>query len=70
MITISYRPVIAGEANKTGGIFDRLTQQDSYTGAHRERFNQQGSSQTEFRGHTNTGSDQPVHDISKVLNRR
>mmetsp|Transcript_19373 Transcript_19373/g.20098 ORF Transcript_19373/g.20098 Transcript_19373/m.20098 type:complete len:569 (+) Transcript_19373:14-1720(+) len=64
------RPVIAGEANKSGGIYDRLSQQDSYTGVYRERFNQQGTSQPEFRGHTNTGTDQPIHDISKILNRR
>lgn len=43
------RPVIAGEANKPGGIYDRLSQQDSYTGVYRERFIQQPSSPNEFR---------------------
>lgn len=64
------RPVIAGEGNKVGGIYDRLSQQDSYTGVYRERFNQQSSTQPEFRGHTNTGTDEQIHDISKILNRR
>jgi hypothetical protein len=48
--SVCARPVIAGEGNKAGGIYDRLSQQDSYTGSHRERFAQPtGSAQNEFR---------------------
>jgi len=62
------RPTFAGEANKSGGIFDRLTQQDSYTGVYKERFNH--SEQVDFKGHTNTGSEQQFNDLSQILNRR
>lgn len=62
---------IAGEANKPGGIFDRLSSEKSFTGVYAERFKSPHANKAQqFRGHTNTGTDEPVYDISQVVQRR
>lgn len=64
------RATIAGEKNKPGGIFDRLSNKESFTGTSAEKFRSAPQERTEYRGHTNTGTDETVFDISKILNRR
>lgn len=49
--------VMAGEANKKGGIFDRLTDQSSYTGVYKERFTHEHPSDEHY-------------DISQLVQRR
>mmetsp|Transcript_4431 Transcript_4431/g.8234 ORF Transcript_4431/g.8234 Transcript_4431/m.8234 type:complete len:289 (+) Transcript_4431:408-1274(+) len=51
--------VMAGEANKKGGIFDRLTNENSYTGVHRDRLH-----------YPDTHAGEDHYDLSKLVNRR
>ncbi|CAM9769723.1 unnamed protein product [Chrysoparadoxa australica] len=74
--------VIAGSANKKGGVYDRLCDQRTYTGVYAARFNGGGgcingdtanmesSASGGFRGGTNSGGDHIVRDISQICNRR
>ena len=81
----------AGGRRASGGsIFDRLTDPDLYTGAHKHRFDRNGqgrgmsgrdsvtkgqgyvsgAGKSSFKGHTNTSTNEQIHDISQVLIRR
>jgi hypothetical protein len=73
-----------------GNIFDRLTDPNHYTGAHKHRFDKSGNGRgmsgrdsvtkgqgyvsgatnSSFKGHTNTGTNERIHDISQILTRR
>lgn len=64
---------IAGSANKPGGVFDRLCDQDSYTGVYAERFKGGGgringdtvNGGVSFSGNTNSGGDAHIRDLSQ-----
>ena len=58
------KPVVAKKASKKkgGNIFDRLTDTKLYTGAHKHRFNADGSG----RGKAGRTSAQGVSDISQL----
>jgi len=71
---------IAGEANRPGGIYDRLSNTKSFTGVYAKRFsNDPGGGRINgdtinsrhhgFNGDTNRGTDQRVDDISQILRR-
>ena len=75
----SYSPgnaTIAGSANKPGGIYDRLSSPQTYTGVYRRRFEGDGrinahtdltASSTSFKGNTNTRTDETFHDVKGML---
>eukprot|EP00949_MAST-11_sp_MAST-11-sp1_P004249 g4249.t1 len=75
----SYGPgnaTIAGSANKPGGIYDRLSSPQTYTGVYRRRFEGDGrinahtdltASSTSFKGNTNTRTDETFHDVKGML---
>ena len=67
---------IAGSANRPGGIYDRLSSPDTYTGVYRRRFEGDGrinahtdltASSTTFKGNTNTKTDETFHDVKGML---
>jgi len=73
-----YTPTLAGEANRPRSVWDRLSQPSSFTGVYKRAyftdgrmnaFSDTGASAipTEFRGDTNTQSNETVHDISVML---
>lgn len=76
--TAEYKPSIAGSANKPGGVYDRLSSPDSFTGVYRRawltdgrinHFTDTGTSAvpSAFEGHTNTRSNEVIHHISHLL---
>lgn len=76
--TPSYKPTMAGEANKPGGVYDRLASPDTFTGVYRRawltdgrinHFTETGLSRipSKFEGHTNTGSNETIHSLSHML---
>ncbi|GMH71210.1 hypothetical protein TrLO_g8584 [Triparma laevis f. longispina] len=67
---------IAGEANKQGGVYDRLSNQKTYTGVYAKRFSGSGGringdtiNGRSYNGDTNQGTDVRVDDISQILRR-
>jgi hypothetical protein len=70
---------IAGEANKKGGIYDRLSTPENFSGIYKRRFESGDgrindatslSAKTHngaFKGNTNTRTDTIVHDISSEM---
>jgi hypothetical protein len=73
-----FKPTLAGEANKPGGVYDRLASPGSFTGVYRRayltdgrinHFTETGVSNvpTRFKGDTNTGSNETIHDIKVLL---
>ncbi|GMH97878.1 hypothetical protein TrST_g11260 [Triparma strigata] len=69
---------IAGEANKQGGVYDRLSNQKTYTGVYAKRFsgapgggriNGDTVNGRSYNGDTNQGTDVRVDDISQILRR-
>ena len=78
--TAAFKPTMAGEANKPGGVYERLASPDSFTGVYRRawltdgrinHFSETGLSSvsTRFEGNTNTRSDETIHDIKHLLRR-
>lgn len=76
--TRRYRPTVAGESNKAGGVYDRLSSPSSFTGVYRRAymsdgrmnaFSESGVSAmgSKYAGSTNTGSDETIHDIKHLL---
>lgn len=69
----------AGSANKSGGVYDRLSSKESFTGVYAKRFDGSGGRinaeasfgvsavPTKYKGNTNTGTEEVIHDISKTL---
>ncbi len=73
-----FKPTMAGEANRPGGVYDRLSQPSGFTGVYRRAFFTDGrmnasadtgvsSIPTRFRGSTNAGSNETIHSISVAL---
>jgi len=71
---------VAGEANRPGGIYDRLSNTKSFTGVYAKRFeggvgggringDTINSRHHGFNGDTNRKTDQRVDDISQILRR-
>ncbi len=73
---------VAGEANKPGGVYDRLSSPQTFTGVYRRRFApgdghdgrigmeaemHVSAKPTAFKGNTNTRSNENIHDISRTL---
>ena len=78
MGTSAFRASIAGESNAPGSIFDRLSNPESFTGVYRRAWETDGrinqytetgatTRPTRFLGHTNTGSDEHIADISVLM---
>ena len=76
---LNYSPgnaTIAGSGNKKGGIYDRLSSPQTFTGVYRRRFEGDGrinahtdltASATQFSGSTNTNTNEKFHDIKGML---
>ena len=73
-----FRSSIAGEAIEPGSVYDRLTNPHLYTGVYKRawfsdgRINHHSDTgmslrQTGFEGHTNTGTNETIHDIRHTL---
>lgn len=73
-----FKPTLAGEANRPGGVYDRLSKPSGFTGVYRRAFFTDGrmnasadtgvsSIPTRFRGSTNAGSNETIHSISVAL---
>ena len=67
---------VAGEANKPGGVYDRLSNKKTYTGVYAKRFDGSGGringdtiNGRSYTGDTNGGTDVRVDDISQILRR-
>jgi hypothetical protein len=72
---------VAGEANRAGGVYDRLSSTKTFTGVYAKRFDTAdpmggringdtvNSRHHGYKGNTNTGTDQRVDDISQILRR-
>ena len=67
---------IAGSGNKPGGVYDRLSSPQTFTGVYRRRFEGDGrinahtdltASATQFSGSTNTNTNEKFHDIKGML---
>lgn len=76
--TPEFRPTMAGESNKPGGVYDRLASPSSFTGVYRRawmtdgrlnHFSETGVSAlpSRYEGSTNTRSDEIIHDIRYTL---
>ncbi len=71
----------AGEANRPGGVYDRLSNKSTFTGVYAKRFDRSdplggringdtiNGRAAGYVGNTNTGTDQRVDDISQILRR-
>lgn len=73
-----FRPTMAGQANRPGGVFDRLSNPQNFTGVYRRAFFTDGRMNayadtgvsaipTRFTGDTNTRSDEHIHSIQVLL---
>ena len=73
----------AGQANKKGGVYSRLSNIDSYTGVYKQRMDGKGINMAsdwdarrqnqiygEYAGSTNTGTDVTFHSIENMVTRR
>ena len=70
---------IAGEANKKGGVYDRLSSTKTFTGVYKRRFDEGDgrighhadmhltAKPSSYVGNTNTGTDETIHDISRTF---
>lgn len=69
---------IAGEANKPGGVYDRLSSPSTFTGVYRRAWFTDGRMNhfsdtmisgipSSFEGDTNTGSNETIADIKVLL---
>eukprot|EP00948_MAST-09A_sp_MAST-9A-sp1_P003046 g3046.t1 len=67
---------LAGEGNKPGGIYDRLSSPASFTGVYKQRLHGDGrinshteltARQSKYKGNTNTGTNEIFHDIKGML---
>jgi hypothetical protein len=68
----AYKATHAGEANKKGGVYDRLTDTSKYTGVYGKgaiNGHASTSSGRGYAGDTNTGTNQNIKDISSTLRR-
>ena len=74
----SRRKTIAGEANRPGGVFDRLSNPATFTGVYRRAWYSDGrinhyadtmvsNIPSQYEGDTNTGTDEIITDISVLL---
>jgi hypothetical protein len=74
----SFKPTMAGQANKAGGVYERLASPTSFTGIYRRawltdgrinHFADTGVSRipSKFEGSTNTGSNETIHDLKHLL---
>jgi hypothetical protein len=72
------RRTLAGEANKPGGVYERLSSPQNFTGVYRRAWMTDGrinhfadtmvsNIPTNFEGDTNTGTDELIRDISVLL---
>lgn len=76
---LDYSPgnaTVAGSGNKPGGVYDRLSSPQTFTGVYRRRFEGDGrinshtdltASSTTFAGSTNHGTNETFHDIRGML---
>jgi hypothetical protein len=73
-----FRPVIAGEANAPGSVYERLANPEHFTGVYKRAWFTDGRMNhfadtgmslraTSFAGHTNAGSNETIHDIRHTL---
>jgi len=73
-----YQPTLAGQSNKPGGVYDRLSSPASFTGVYKRAFETDGrmnafvdtgvsAKSTRYRGSTNTGSNETIHNIKHLL---
>ena len=72
---------VAGEANRQGGVYDRLSSTNTFTGVYAKRFDKSDQAggrinadtinggSNGYQGDTNAGSDLKVNDISQILRR-
>ncbi|GMI41112.1 hypothetical protein TrCOL_g12442 [Triparma columacea] len=67
---------VAGEANRPGGVYDRLSSKKTFTGVYKKRFEGGGGringdtvNGRSYNGDTNGNTDERVIDISQVLRR-
>jgi len=76
--TAAFQPVLAGEGNAPGSVFERLASPESFTGVYRRawetdgRINQYSDTSaslkpSHFEGNTNTGTDEIIADIRTTL---
>jgi hypothetical protein len=76
---LNYSPgnaTVAGSGNKKGGVYDRLSSPQTFTGVYRRRFEGDGrinahtdltASATQFSGNTNTNTNETFHGIKNML---
>ena len=73
-----YQPTLAGQSNKPGGVYDRLSSPASFTGVYKRAYETDGrinafadtgvsAKSTRYRGSTNTGSNETIHNIKHLL---
>ncbi len=73
-----YQPTLAGQGNKPGGVYDRLSSPASFTGVYKRAYETDGrinafadtgvsAKSTKYRGSTNTGSNETIHNIKYLL---
>ena len=71
---------VAGEANRPGGVYDRLSSTKTFTGVYAKRFeggleggringDTINSRSHGYKGDTNANTDQRIDDISQILRR-
>jgi hypothetical protein len=76
--TTSFSPTLAGQANRRGGVYERLSSPEGYTGVYRRAYNTDGrinafadtgtsAVPTEFVGDTNTNTNETIHHIRHML---
>lgn len=74
----AFKPTLAGEANRPGGVYERLASPSTFTGIYRRawltdgrinHFADTGVSRipSKFEGSTNTGSNETIHDLKHLL---
>jgi hypothetical protein len=73
-----FRPTMAGQANRPGSVYDRLSNPTNFTGVYRRAYFTDGrmnayadtgvsSIPSRFVGDTNTGTNETIHSISVTL---
>jgi hypothetical protein len=69
---------MAGQSNRPGGVYDRLSSPGSFTGVYRRAYESDGrinafsetgvsAKSTQYHGSTNTGSNETIHNIKHLL---
>jgi hypothetical protein len=73
-----FKPTVAGSANRTGGVYDRLSNPENFTGVYRRAWMTDGrinhftevgvsAAPSAFVGNTNTGTNESIKDIRFLL---